>query len=156
MRFIIDGRLDIRPLASQDIPQEALPYDDTVIRKLSAGIADGAAIDVTITNSDWGAANDYYLKRIVFYFTAGSAGNDAADEGILIYVTEDSVGGIYADIFSDRFVNSSAGFVLRKTIDFAQKNLINQANGVNINILNASGVAITLTDIYFIGTPRTV
>lgn len=64
MRFFIDGRMDIRPLASQDIPNISLPYNEIGVAKVVGDIENNNLTTVTWRDTDWGVGKDFYITRL--------------------------------------------------------------------------------------------
>lgn len=54
MRFFIDGRVDIRPLTSQDKAHAVIPYDTISLSDTQTGILNNAGKTFEFTDAAWG------------------------------------------------------------------------------------------------------
>ena len=65
MRFFIDGRMDIRPLRSEDKAHIPLPYEYVSLGGSNESeVANGDNYVETFTESDWGEGLDFYFLAL--------------------------------------------------------------------------------------------
>lgn len=161
MRFIIDGRIDVRPQNSSDIPNIALPFDNASYEEAIVALADGVSANTIFNSSDhWGITNTLFLEA--FTFNIGGAGDfiSSAGEGIVITIDElDAAAGatIINRIYTGQWVNPVNNQIpfgaLRLFAAYVKvsKTKIDQPV-IRVNIINGSGASISGT-CHLIGTP---
>ncbi len=89
----MSGRVDFRPFNSGDKAHYPLPYSQVSILKTISSLASGGNDSVTITDTDWGADQDFYLTGFLFLIEASD--NWITKKGPFIKYFEQSSGEMF-------------------------------------------------------------
>ncbi len=162
MKFIIDGRLDIRPLASEDSPATPLPYDDITLLDVTTwqNMDNTDNINAEFaTVADWGSGLDFYPSQIIILIEAATDFLNVANDGISIDIFINETGeylfrGQYEGSLDNALQQGGSLWTFARTIDLPLLRKVLATQTIQISITNGTSEDGLDLEIYISGIAK--
>ncbi|MHA2247392.1 MAG: hypothetical protein ACXADY_20765 [Candidatus Hodarchaeales archaeon] len=154
MKFFVDGRLDIRPLAQQDKAHMPVPYDTVVyngdVTEMGVPenpLANGQNTPVVFTVLDWGAGLNWITLGFNIYLwnaTADFLTEDSSGIRVVLANDTDDIGWdeTWEGEFNRTMLTDAGLYSFSRSITIPNGFFTAAAQGLSITVYNESGQAL--------------
>ncbi len=150
--------LDIRALNELDVPNEALPYEDSGISGSQANIAQNAEGEIELTEANWGAGKDFYVSMIMIQVRASALFLAEYDQFLQITLDNDAspTERFFNHTYSGQYYTpgyTGANWVLARTYHYPRLRKVASGEKLIALLLNESGPTVNF-DLWLAGIPK--